>query len=165
MPDTRTKEADLAAVKARMEMNYAVARHPKFAGNPTVAAALANAKASDAAFLAALAEVDAERNSFRMRRTHRHFRQACEAADKLTRDFAPPLKLPKRTSMRPSTFHIPIMKDWQRRLTLHLNRSDPAELTADSYFQAFDRTGKLQKLDNTPTELFLCSAHDQPFLT
>jgi hypothetical protein len=81
MPDNPTKEADLAAVKARMEMNYAIAGHPQFAGNPIVSAALANAKASDAAFLTALAEVEAERNFFRMWKTHRHFREACAAAD------------------------------------------------------------------------------------
>ena len=82
MTDARTKAADLAAIKARSELNYAVANHPMFAGNPLVAAALANAKANDAAFLAALAEVEAERNFFRMWKTHRHFRQACAAADK-----------------------------------------------------------------------------------
>jgi hypothetical protein len=76
-----TKEADLAAAKARMKMNYAVANHPQFAGNPIVAAALANAKASDAAFFSALAEVEAERSFLRMWRTHRHFRQVCAAAD------------------------------------------------------------------------------------
>jgi hypothetical protein len=82
MTDARTKAADLAAIKARWELNYAVANHPMFAGNPLVAAALANAKANDAAFLAALAEVEAERNFFRMWKTHRHFRQACAAADR-----------------------------------------------------------------------------------
>jgi tetratricopeptide (TPR) repeat protein len=77
-----TKAADLAAIRARWELNYSVARHPMFAGIPLVAAALANAKACDAAFLAALAEVEAERNLFRMWSTHRHFRQACAASDK-----------------------------------------------------------------------------------
>ena len=81
MTDTRTKEADLAAMKARMEMNYTIAAHPKFAGNSIVSAALANAKASDAAFFAALAEVEAERSFFRMWKTHKHFRQASAAAD------------------------------------------------------------------------------------
>jgi hypothetical protein len=64
-----------------MELNYSIASQPNFAGNPLVAAALANAKASDAAFFAALAEVEAERNLFRVWRTHRHFREACAAAD------------------------------------------------------------------------------------
>jgi predicted Zn-dependent protease with MMP-like domain len=58
-PDT-TKEADLAAAKARMEMNYAIASHPKFAGNPIVSAALANAKANDAAFRKAADQGHAE---------------------------------------------------------------------------------------------------------
>ena len=81
MPDT-TKEADLAAIKARIEINYAVANHPMFAGNPIVIAALANAKANDAAFFAALAEVEADRSFFRAWSTRRHFLQACAAADK-----------------------------------------------------------------------------------
>jgi hypothetical protein len=79
---SNSKEVDLAAVKARMELNYSIASHPKFAGDAIVAAALANAKASDAAFFTALAELEAERSFFRMWRTHRHFREACAAADK-----------------------------------------------------------------------------------
>jgi len=82
MSDPRTKDADLAAIKARYEFNYAlVASNPKIADNPLVIAAVTNSKASYAAFLAALAEVEAERSLFRMWRTHRHFRQACAAAD------------------------------------------------------------------------------------
>ncbi len=69
MPDT-TKEADLAAVKARMKMNYAIAGYPKFVGNPIVSAALSNAKANDAAFFAALAELEAERSFFDRRNFH-----------------------------------------------------------------------------------------------
>lgn len=82
MSGTRTKEADLAAMKAGYEFNYAlVASNPKIAGNPLVIAAVANSKASYTAFLAALAEVEAERSFFRIWRTHRHFRQTCAAAD------------------------------------------------------------------------------------
>src|SRR6516225_150184 len=81
MSDIRTKEADLAAARARCELNYAVASHPKFAGNQMVMAALANAKASEAAFLAALAEADAARG-FRRWSTYRHCRQACAATDR-----------------------------------------------------------------------------------
>jgi hypothetical protein len=80
MSDTRTKEADLAAIKARCELNYTVASHPMFASNPIVIAALANAKASDAAFLAAVAEADAARG-FRIWSTYRHVRQAGAASD------------------------------------------------------------------------------------
>jgi hypothetical protein len=81
MPDKLSKEADLAAIKARYEFNYAlVASDPILAGDPLVIAAVANCKASYAAFLAALAEVEAERSFFRMWSTHRHFRQACAAS-------------------------------------------------------------------------------------
>jgi hypothetical protein len=80
MPDTRTKDADLAAIKARCELNYTVASHPKFAGNRIVMAAIANAKASEVAFLAAVAEADAARG-FRIWGAYRHCRQACAVAD------------------------------------------------------------------------------------
>src|ERR1700737_1212597 len=80
MSDARTKEADLAAIKARCELNCTVASHPTFASNPIVIAALANAKASDTAFLAAVAEADAARG-FRIWSTYRHVRQACAASD------------------------------------------------------------------------------------
>jgi hypothetical protein len=54
MPGSR--DADLVAIKARFESNYAlVASAPKIASNPLVIAALANAKASEAALYAALA--------------------------------------------------------------------------------------------------------------
>jgi hypothetical protein len=78
-----SREADLAAMKARNEFNEAlIASDPRIASHPLVIAALANSKASYAAFLAAMADVDAERNFFRMWKTHRHFRQACAAADR-----------------------------------------------------------------------------------
>jgi hypothetical protein len=80
MLDARTKEADLAAIRARCELNYIIASHPKFAGNRIVLAALANAKASEAAFIAALAQADASRG-IRIFGAYRHCRQACAAAD------------------------------------------------------------------------------------
>ena len=81
MPGSR--DADLVAIKARFKSNYAlVASDPKIASNPHVIAALANAKAGEAALYAALADVDAERNLFRMGSTHRRFRQAGVAAEK-----------------------------------------------------------------------------------
>jgi multidrug resistance efflux pump len=76
-----SKEADLAAIKARVELNYAVASHPMFAGNPIVVAALANAKANDAAFFAAVVEADAARG-LRVWSAYRHLRQASAASDK-----------------------------------------------------------------------------------
>ena len=83
MPNSRTKDADLAAIKARFESNYAlIASDSKIASNPIVIAALANAKASEAALYAALADVDAKRNFFRVGLTHRRFRQAGVAAEK-----------------------------------------------------------------------------------
>jgi len=80
MSNIRTKEADLAAIKARCELNYTIANHPKFSSNPIVKAALANAKASEAAFLAAVAEADAARG-FRIWSTYRHVRETCVVAD------------------------------------------------------------------------------------
>jgi hypothetical protein len=75
MPDSRTKDADLAAIKARFESNYAlIASDSKIASNPIVIAAHANAKASEAALYAALADVDAKRNFLRVGLTHRRFR-------------------------------------------------------------------------------------------
>jgi hypothetical protein len=79
MMSDRTKEADLAAIKARCELNYAIAQHSKVANNPIVIAAFASAKASEAAFLAAVAEADAARG-LRIWRAYRHVRQACAAA-------------------------------------------------------------------------------------
>jgi hypothetical protein len=81
MSDTRSKEADLAALKASAELNYSVASHPMFAGNPIVIAALANAKASDAAFFAAVVEADAARG-LRIWSAYRHVRRASAASDK-----------------------------------------------------------------------------------
>jgi hypothetical protein len=80
MPDSRTKDADLAAIKARCELNYTIASHPKFADDQIVMAALANAKASETAFLAAVAEADVARG-FRIWGAYRHCRQECAAAD------------------------------------------------------------------------------------
>jgi hypothetical protein len=83
MPDLRTKDADLAAIKARFESNYAlIASDPKIASNPLVIAALANAKDTDAAFYAALENVEAKRNFLHWWNTYRHFRQASVAAEK-----------------------------------------------------------------------------------
>jgi hypothetical protein len=49
------KDADLAAIKARYESNYAlITNDPKIANDPVIVAALAKAKASEAAFYAAL---------------------------------------------------------------------------------------------------------------
>jgi hypothetical protein len=80
MPDAQTKDADLAAIKARCDLNYTIASDPKFAGNRIVMAALNNAKASEAAFLAAVAEADTARG-FRIWGAYRHCRQACAAVD------------------------------------------------------------------------------------
>jgi hypothetical protein len=77
-----SKEADLAAMKARWDFNYAlVESNPKIADHPLVIAAVANSKASYAAFLAALAAVEAERSFFQIWNTHRNFRRTCAAAD------------------------------------------------------------------------------------
>ena len=49
------KDADLAAIKARYESNYAlITNDPKIANDPVIIAALVKAKASEAAFYAAL---------------------------------------------------------------------------------------------------------------
>ena len=49
------KDADLAAIKARYKSNYAlITNDPKIANDPVIIAALAKAKASEAAFYAAL---------------------------------------------------------------------------------------------------------------
>lgn len=73
--------ADLAALKAGWELNYAIASHPNFASNRIVQAALANAKASDAAFLAAVAEADTARG-FRIIKTYRHVRRTAALSEK-----------------------------------------------------------------------------------
>jgi hypothetical protein len=75
-----TKQADLAAIKAWFELNYALASQPKLADNPVVIAALANAKASETAFIAAVAEADAARG-FRIWSTYRHVRQVSAQPD------------------------------------------------------------------------------------
>ncbi len=53
MTDARTKEADLAAIVARCELNYAIADH--FPNDPVVFAAVAFCKATYAAVVAAMA--------------------------------------------------------------------------------------------------------------
>ena len=84
MPDTRTqsRDADLAVLKSRNELVYAhIANNPKIASNPLVVAALAYQKACYAAFLTAMADVDVNKNFFRVWSVHRHFTQACSTAD------------------------------------------------------------------------------------
>jgi hypothetical protein len=77
-----SKDADLAAIKARYESEYAlIANDPKIANNPVVSAALAKAKASEAAFCAALENVEAT-NFLRRWTAFRRFRQASIAAEK-----------------------------------------------------------------------------------
>jgi len=78
MTDSRTKKADLAAIAATCEMNYAVAS--QFSDDPIVVAAVARCKATYAAFIAAMAEADAARG-FRRISTTMHVRRACAAAD------------------------------------------------------------------------------------
>ena len=60
------KDADLAAIKARYESNYAlITNDPKIANDPVIIAALAKAKSSEAAFYAALENVEAKSNLLR----------------------------------------------------------------------------------------------------
>jgi hypothetical protein len=59
MADDGSEDGNLDAIKARCEMNYLVAGQPKFARNPLVNAAVASAKASEAALHAAVAKADA----------------------------------------------------------------------------------------------------------
>jgi len=78
-----SRDADLAAIKARYESDYTlIASDPKIANNPLVIAALANAKASDAAFYAALENMEAKRTFLHRWNTYRHFRQASLKAEK-----------------------------------------------------------------------------------
>lgn len=75
--------ADLAAIKARYESNYAlITNDPKIANDPVIIAALAKAKASEAAFYAALENVEAKSNLLRRWGAFRRFRQAAIAAEK-----------------------------------------------------------------------------------
>ena len=75
MPSFR--DADLAAIKARYESNYARQKlRTKYI------AALAKAKASEAAFYAALENVEAKSNLLRRWGAFRRFRQAAIAAEK-----------------------------------------------------------------------------------
>ena len=77
------KDADLAAIKARYESNYAlITNDPKIANDPVIIAALAKAKASEAAFYAALENVEAKSNLLRRWGAFRRFRQAAIAAEK-----------------------------------------------------------------------------------
>ena len=81
MPSFR--DADLAAIKARYESNYAlITNDPKIANDPVIIAALAKAKASEAAFYAALENVEAKSNLLRRWGAFRRFRQAAIAAEK-----------------------------------------------------------------------------------
>ena len=60
------KDADLAAIKARYESNYAlITNDPKIAKDPVIIAALAQAQASEAGFYAALENVEAKSNLLR----------------------------------------------------------------------------------------------------
>jgi len=81
MTDNRSEEADLTAIKARCALNYIIASQPKFARNPRVIAAVADAKASEAALDAAVAEADAE-PWFRMYGAYRHVLDVCAELDK-----------------------------------------------------------------------------------
>jgi hypothetical protein len=77
------KDADLAAIKARYESNYAfVTNDPKIANDPVIVAALAKARASEAAFYAALENVEAKSNFLRRWGAFQRFRQAAIAAEK-----------------------------------------------------------------------------------
>jgi hypothetical protein len=77
------KDADLAAIKARYESNYAlITNDPKIAKDPVIIAALAQAKASEAGFYAALENVEAKSNLLRRWGAFRRFRQAAIAAEK-----------------------------------------------------------------------------------
>jgi hypothetical protein len=74
---------DLAAIKARYESNYAlITNDPKIANDPVILAALAKAKASEAAFCAAVENVEAKGNLLRRWGAFRRFRQAAMAAEK-----------------------------------------------------------------------------------
>jgi hypothetical protein len=85
------KEADLAAIKARFEFNYAlVDSEPTIAADPLVGAAVANCKASHAAFVQAVADADAARQftglkAFRIWGADKRVREMCAAADQAFR--------------------------------------------------------------------------------
>jgi|SRR5271156_3324595 len=77
-----SKDADLTAMKVRYASIYAIITNdPKIANYPVVSAALLNAKASEAAFYAALENVEAS-NFFRRWNAFRRFRKASIAAEK-----------------------------------------------------------------------------------
>jgi hypothetical protein len=76
-------DADLAAIKARFESNYAlVTNDPKLANDSVIIAALAKARASEAAFYAALDSVEAKSNFLWRWGAFRRFRQTAIAAEK-----------------------------------------------------------------------------------
>jgi hypothetical protein len=76
-------DADLAAIRARYESIYSLIAHdPKIANNSVVSAALAKTKAREAAFYAALENVEAKRNFLSKWSAFRRFRQASIAAEK-----------------------------------------------------------------------------------
>lgn len=76
------QDADLAAIKARYESTYAlITNDPKIANDPVIIAALAKAKASEAAFYAALGNVEAKSNLLRRWGAFRRFRRAAIAAE------------------------------------------------------------------------------------
>ena len=77
---TDAKEADLAAIVAQCEVNFAVASHPNFANDAIVIAALASAKASLTAFVAAVKDADAARG-FRRLSAFGNVRRASAACD------------------------------------------------------------------------------------
>jgi hypothetical protein len=80
MPSFR--DAHLAAIKARYEANYVlITNDPKIANDPVIIAALATTKASEAAFYAALENVEAKSNLIRRWGAFRRFRQAAIAAE------------------------------------------------------------------------------------
>ena len=76
-------DPDLAALKTRYESNYAlVTNNPKIASDPVIIAALAKARASEAAFYAALDSVEAKSNFLWRWGAFRRFRQTAIAAEK-----------------------------------------------------------------------------------
>ncbi len=75
-------DVDLAAIKSRYESECALVTGPKIANNSVVIAALANAKASAAAFYAALENAEAKRTFLGRWGAFRRFRQASMAAEK-----------------------------------------------------------------------------------
>jgi hypothetical protein len=79
MTDARTKEADLAALAARVELNCTLAT-THFGYDPVVMAAVANFRANHNAFLAAVAEAEVAR-FFKRFSADKHVRQCSVATD------------------------------------------------------------------------------------